>query len=600
MPAHHPFTMPHPDDLDLLETDPLSVRSQAYDLVLNGWELGLGPRPDPPRRHPAAGLRARSASTDEEAEARFGFLLGAFRYGAPPHAGFAFGIDRLVAIFAGEENIREVIAFPKTQSGADLMTGAPDAASALAASWPSSGIAGARRPERRDGRRDLFDDRRRRERARAGQAPLAARLRPRTLDEVVGQDHLVGPGAPLRALVEPDRLVSLDPVGPGRHRQDDARARCSPRPRPSTSRRCRATSAGVKDVREAIEPARRGASASTARRTMLFIDEVHRFNKSQQDVLLPAVEEGVVVLIGATTENPYFEVNAPLLSRIDAVPAATRSTSDDLARARSRAALQREGVVDRRRRARRCSSPSADGDARGAARRPSRSPPPSPARTTEATTRSSSTETTSCRARDGRVLPPGARRALRPGQRASSSRVRGSDPDAALYWLARMLEAGESPRFVARRLVILASEDIGHGRPARRLVVADAAARGRRVRRAPRGRAQPGPGDVHLALAPKSNRVTDAPRAPRSATCATGRTPRCPRTCAARTTGRGVDSATATATSTRTTTRAGGSTSSTSPTSSSAARYWSPSPHGEEPARDALASRRARGVAADA
>jgi aspartyl-tRNA synthetase len=122
--AHHPFTMPHPDDIDKIETDPLSVRSQSYDLVLNGWELGSGSvrihRADIQSRI----FRALGIS-DEEAESRFGFLLGAFKYGAPPHAGFAFGIDRLAAIFAGEENIREVIAYPKTQSGADLMTGAP-------------------------------------------------------------------------------------------------------------------------------------------------------------------------------------------------------------------------------------------------------------------------------------------------------------------------------------------------------------------------------------------------------------------------------------------------------------------------------------------
>jgi len=122
--AHHPFTMPHPDDLSLIESDPLKVRSQAYDLVLNGWELGSGSvrihRADIQSRI----FRALGIS-DDEAQSRFGFLLGAFKYGAPPHAGFAFGIDRLVAIFAGEENIREVIAFPKTQSGNDLMTGAP-------------------------------------------------------------------------------------------------------------------------------------------------------------------------------------------------------------------------------------------------------------------------------------------------------------------------------------------------------------------------------------------------------------------------------------------------------------------------------------------
>jgi len=122
--AHHPFTMPHPEDFELIESDPLKVRSQAYDLVLNGWELGSGSvrihRADIQSRI----FRALGIS-DDEANSRFGFMLGAFKYGAPPHAGFAFGIDRLVAIFAGEENIREVIAFPKTQSGTDLMTGAP-------------------------------------------------------------------------------------------------------------------------------------------------------------------------------------------------------------------------------------------------------------------------------------------------------------------------------------------------------------------------------------------------------------------------------------------------------------------------------------------
>ena len=122
--AHHPFTMPHPDDVELLESDPLAVRSQSYDLVVNGWELGSGSirihRADIQRRvFSALGI------SEDVAEERFGFLLGAFRYGAPPHGGFAFGIDRLAAVLAGEENIREVIAFPKTQSGADLMSGSP-------------------------------------------------------------------------------------------------------------------------------------------------------------------------------------------------------------------------------------------------------------------------------------------------------------------------------------------------------------------------------------------------------------------------------------------------------------------------------------------
>jgi aspartyl-tRNA synthetase len=123
-PAHHPFTMPYPEDMALLDTVPFAVRSQAYDLVLNGWELGSGSvrihrRDVQSRIFDTLGISA------EEAESRFGFLLSAFRYGAPPHAGFAFGIDRLAAVLAGEENIREVIAYPKTQSGSDLLTGAP-------------------------------------------------------------------------------------------------------------------------------------------------------------------------------------------------------------------------------------------------------------------------------------------------------------------------------------------------------------------------------------------------------------------------------------------------------------------------------------------
>jgi aspartyl-tRNA synthetase len=124
VPAHHPFTMPHADDIGLLDTDPLAVRSQAYDLVVNGWELGSGSvrihRPDVQQR-----IFTLLGIEPEEAQQKFGFLLDAFRYGAPPHAGFAFGTDRLVAILAGEENIREVIAFPKTQSGLDPLTNAP-------------------------------------------------------------------------------------------------------------------------------------------------------------------------------------------------------------------------------------------------------------------------------------------------------------------------------------------------------------------------------------------------------------------------------------------------------------------------------------------
>ena len=123
-PGHHPFTMPHPDDLGLLGTDPMAVRSQAYDLVLNGWELGSGSI----RIHETSLQREVFAAlgiTEDEADRKFGFFLNPFEYGAPPHGGFAFGLDRLTAILAGEENIREVIVFPKTQSGADPMTHSP-------------------------------------------------------------------------------------------------------------------------------------------------------------------------------------------------------------------------------------------------------------------------------------------------------------------------------------------------------------------------------------------------------------------------------------------------------------------------------------------
>ena len=132
-PGHHPFCQPHPDDVHLIETDPLKVRSQAYDLVLNGWELGSGSIRIHQPELQAQGVPAARDQRRGGADSRFGFFLNPFKYGAPPHGGFAFGIDRLVAILAGEENIREVIAFPKTQSRLDPMTGAPTPVDAEAA-----------------------------------------------------------------------------------------------------------------------------------------------------------------------------------------------------------------------------------------------------------------------------------------------------------------------------------------------------------------------------------------------------------------------------------------------------------------------------------
>ncbi len=222
--------MPHPDDLDLMLSDPPAVRSQAYDLVLNGWELGSGSirihREDIQRRvFEALGI------PPEEAEARFGFLLGAFRYGAPPHGGFAVGVDRFVALLAGEGNIREVIAFPEDPVGDRPHDRRPQGAGRAAlrelglrtcpaATEPAAatGIEGERwlagrrvapgatapRPLRPGGRRTGCRQR----------APLAARLRPRTLDDIVGQRHLVAPDAPLRVLIEQDRLTSAILWGP--------------------------------------------------------------------------------------------------------------------------------------------------------------------------------------------------------------------------------------------------------------------------------------------------------------------------------------------------------------------------------------------------
>ena len=232
VPAHHPFTMPHPDDLDLLETDPLSVRAQAYDLVLNGWELGSGSvrihRADIQQRvFDALGI------APEEAEARFGFLLDAFRYGAPPHAGFAIGLDRLVAIFAGEEHIREVIAFPKTQSGADPLTGAPKplADGALPRARPRAAAEAdmtARRPVRRGGRQGALG-------TVAARSPAAAPLARRG----------GGPGPPGRARARrcgrwpsPDRLGSAILWGPpGTGKTTLARVLAESTPRRSS--RCR-------------------------------------------------------------------------------------------------------------------------------------------------------------------------------------------------------------------------------------------------------------------------------------------------------------------------------------------------------------------------
>jgi putative ATPase len=326
----------------------------------------------------------------------------------------------------------------------------------------------------------------------AGQAPLAARMRPRRLDDLVGQDQLVAPGRPLRALIDNDRLSSVifwGPPGTGKTTLAQLVAGATARAFVAMS----AVTAGVKDVREVIAEARRRL-AEHGQGTILFLDEVHRFNKAQQDALLPAVENGTLTLIGATTENPYFEVNAPLLSRSTLFR--LEPLGPDALTTILRRALEREGAA---------ADDEAlallvnlvDGDARAAL---------------------TSLEVALSLATDrpvsvADVEAARSARALRYEQddhydiiSAFIKSIRGSDPDAGLYWLARMLAAGEDPRFVARRLVVLASEDVGMADPLA-LVVADAAARAVEFVGLPEAQLNLAQAVIHLATAPKSNRV---------------------------------------------------------------------------------------------
>lgn len=326
-------------------------------------------------------------------------------------------------------------------------------------------------------------------------APLAARARPRTLDEVVGQGHLVAPGAPLRLLVEQDRLTSAvlwGPPGTGKTTLALVVASTSAKAFVPLS----ATSAGVADVRAAVSDARRRLGEH-GRGTILFIDEVHRFNRAQQDALLPAVEDGLVVFMGATTENPFFSVNAPLLSR-STLWRLDPLTDEEVWRVIDRG-LELEGanIADD---ARRLLLAVADGDARAAL---------GTLEIAVALAGGATVETHHVEgARAGRLVHQGDD-AHYDQISALIKSVRGSDPDAGLYWLARMLAGGEDPRFVARRLVILASEDVGLADPMA-LVVAEAAARAVELVGLPEARLALAQAVVYLAAAPKSNRVTVA------------------------------------------------------------------------------------------
>ena len=347
----------------------------------------------------------------------------------------------------------------------------------------------------------------------SSRAPLATRLRPRTLDEVVGQRRLVGPGAPLRVLLERDALGSAilwGPAGTGKTTLARLVAQASAKAFVPLS----AVAAGVKDLREELERAR-GRLGERGRGTILFVDEVHRFNKAQQDVLLPAVEDGLVVLIGATTENPYFEVNAPLLSRSTLWRLEPLGDDDVSELIRRGAALEGVQVDDE---AVAALIASAGGDGRAALTTlevaaalavAERAEPPAGA---SGIASEAGPPTVELRhvgaARSGRIFHQGADEHYDQISAFIKS-VRGSDPDAGLYWLARMLDAGEDARFLARRLVILASEDVGLADPMA-LVVADAAARAVEFVGLPEAALNLAEATVYLATAPKSNRVTVA------------------------------------------------------------------------------------------
>jgi len=329
----------------------------------------------------------------------------------------------------------------------------------------------------------------------AQQAPLAARMRPRTLDEVVGQRHLLGGDAPLRALIESDRLGSIilwGPPGTGKTTLASVIAARTDREFVALS----AVTAGVKDVREVIE-ASRSRLVDTGRGTILFLDEVHRFNKSQQDALLPAVESGIITLIGATTENPFFEVNAPLISRSTIFR--LEPLGDDDLRVLVERALEAEQA--------RATDDALDhlvdlagGDGRAALTTLEVALALAHA---DSPGRSEITLDDVERARQARVLRYGEDEHY-DVIRAFIKSIRGSDPDAGLYWLTRMLEAGEDARFIARRLVILASEDVGMA-DSMGLVVADAAARAVEFVGLPEAGLNLAHAVIYLATAPKSN-----------------------------------------------------------------------------------------------
>ena len=335
-------------------------------------------------------------------------------------------------------------------------------------------------------------------------APLAERLRPKTLDEVIGQQHLLGAGKPLRVAFDSGRLHSMilwGPPGVGK----TTLARLMADAFDAQFIAMSAVLGGVKDIREAVERAQ--AARTTGRRTVIFVDEVHRFNKGQQDAFLPHVESGLFTFIGATTENPSFEVNSALLSRAtvhvlkpldDADLAALLERARELLAAPPLAEAARTRLVG-----------YADGDARRLLN----------AYENLVTTFGAVAEIDEPMLEQ--ALGEQLRRYDKGGEQfydtisALHKAVRGSDPDASLYWFVRMIDGGVDPRYAARRLVRMASEDIGLADPRALRVAVDAAEIFERLG-SPEGELALAEAVVYLAMAPKSNAVYAAYNAARA------------------------------------------------------------------------------------